>query len=648
MKLQVLLQRQLSILLMLSFISAPAYGKTSLEIFKEAQKKGDSLLVGDKNKQALQEYKRARNAAKNIRFSKKELVEALFKVATCQERLKQNNQALASYEEALMAAHQSRNVLEFDVKSIRKSIARVSVASGNPEVMERIFDKALSICVDSSLSSDKYRSSAEEDAISDMISIYKKYKMNDAIIRLSEKLLAHFSDHKFARTYMNPYAATIADAYYAKKNYSKALRHYKGLLTRLGPVYNGNKEVPSSEQVRARIIKLLALTGQSKKAKHYKEVEKTRAASPKFDYKAWNKLIREANAFNKEKKYDKALGCLRGQERLLSKNYDGITSAYINLYGRFADLYQKKNDSRKASEYFKKALDVVKEGRKVRLFSKNDGVDQFVLKKYEIFLMGENREEELKIVQSRIANYQEQRKKNRQPRPVFRKEEITGKVTLTLEPSTLSLLAGSKNNFKMKVTNARYYKPIWIIETADGTNVTKDRKYGLLYPGLTYTGKKSASGGYANRNKCKYYAPTTPPAENLFLHVQILRKSDDGVIASTRVPLKILEPEIVITPQPKKVKPGEKIRFTATAKNASPDLIFEWLADRNYMDSDDPVFKNGNATLTGTFQVPKSGMFPQAGVSARLRTRTSYKIVKEATVTFSLPSPRNIQKFGHH
>jgi len=219
----------------------------------------------------------------------------------------------------------------------------------------------------------------------------------------------------------------------------------------------------------------------------------------------------------------------------------------------------------------------------------------------------------------------------------FNEEQFSDPVTISFVDAK-PFLAGSANTVTVQVSNASFYKLIWAIETLDKKDVSHNQTFGRLRPGVDWRSKGSVAGSPADQNKCVYEAPLHAPTENCFLVGRIVRKKDNSVVSEERLPITILEPEIEVSPPQVKLRSGEQIKFTATARNVAPNLVFRWKPSMGEMSSQIPEEENGALTLSGTYRCDGSG---EPDLGAEVRTKYGDELVKEKRVQITPPEVRS-------
>lgn len=610
-----------------------AYGKTSEQIYDDAVKKGDEAFVQDKFSDATKAYSDAVSAAEKIGALKPLTIQ--FKLGSSYEGGKDWKNSLAAYEKGLLTSRKAGgHGSEFDIVLILNSIARVCAASGKVGAVEKVFETAFDMVLKNPVSgSFEGIATQATDFSVQIIDVYKKHKLNDAIIRHSERMLGLLNgDAPGQSNRIAKYNELIADSYMSLGKPKEAEKYYSKALAIIGEGQSfGNSEYfrrgtsSDSSVIREKLIGVLEKNGRSKEASNYKRIAQNWKNSP-FDSKKFSAMMNKAYKSNAKDSAEQ-LAALTESRAYLSKYFvDESSYDFVDIFRGLGLYYAQQSKPALAEENFLKAMAVVDRGvsRGAGWASRSLAiVPLFELKK---FYRDQKRDADLAKVEAQLAALNRPTK-----RPAFegfQKEEITGPVKISITPSNAFALAKSEIKFEIHVENAKNYRPVWTLKTNSGAIEERDHRFGSLSPGVKYSSRTSMQGFIKDLNECKYSAPGTQFPSPLMLEVQILKRSNDDVLASASCPIRFTEPELKIEPGSVTMKTGESTRFTVTAKNVTDAVVLEWSGRMD--DTDDPVYQGGNATLQGTFKLGEWD-YGTIDVKARVRSKWDYKVLKEVS-----------------
>lgn len=621
----------------------PSYGKNSQQIYEEAIKNGDEAFVYDKFADASRIYQSAAGAAEKLGMQKASMLQ--YKLGSSYEKAKDWKSALTAFEKALVFTVKSGSVQKNDVAVILNGIAHAAIAAGKPSEVERICNAALEAARNEHLGHLAPVNFLTSDLSIQMIELYKKNKLNDALIRHSEQMIALHRQNRFSDTgQLARYNEAIGDAYVSAGKSKEAEKYYRKVLILIGQDGTYSKDTftstnrTSSKVVRDKLIASYEKAGRIKDGAQSKNIaENWKKAG--FDNKKFYELYNKTYKSNSRTPAEQ-LAALKECSEYLSKYFeDDLQMHYTSLYCNYGAYYAQIGKPAQAEQYYKKALACSEAASTIGAQWASESNTAHILRQLASFYRTQKRDAEENSLNARADALNEQQKKRLSVSEAFNKEEISGPVQVSLTPSNVTASANSSAKFEIKVTNVKNYRPIWSLKTDFGKTVEdRDYRYGTLRPGLLYRTRTSTSGHYKDINTCEYTAPLAPLPGSLKLEVKILKRSNDDVLATASCPIRFAESELSIQPSRLSMKPGETSKFVVTAKNVTDGLILDWTSGME--DEDDPEFKNGNATLQGMYKL-RPGWYGDVKVTAVLKSKFNGKVVKEVSAIVQAPPDPN-------
>ena len=620
-------------------LAPPSHGKTSQQTYEEAIKKGDEAFVYDKFSDAAKIYQGAAQAAEKLSMQKASTLQ--YKLGSSYEKSKDWKSALAAFEKALVFTVKSRSVQKNDVALILNGIAHSAIASGKPAEVERICNAALEATKNEHLGSLAPVNFLTSDLSVQLIELYKKNKLNDALIKHSEQMIALHRTNRFSDTgQLARYNEAIGDAYFSKGKPKEAEKYFRKVLTLIGQDGRYSKDTfsstnrTSSKIVRDKLISVYEKTGQVKEAARSKKIAENWNKAP-FDNKKFYEIYNKTHK-SPSRQPAEQLAALKECGNYLANYFeDDLQLHNSELCCSYAAYYAQVGKPALAEEYYRKSLACSEKASNAgaQWATSQNGVP--TLMNLSFFYKSQKRDAEAKKLDAQIEQLQAQQKKRFGLGEAFQKEEVSGPVQVTIMPSNVTATANASAKFEIKVANVKNYRPIWSLKTDSGKVIEeKDRRYGSLRPGLLYRGRNSTSGHYKDINICEYVAPLAPLPGPVKLEVQIMKRSNDDVLATASCPIRFVESELSIQPSKLSMKTGESTKFVVTAKNVTDGLILDWTSGME--DEDDPEYKNGNATLQGSYKL-QPGWYGDVKVTAVLKSKFDGKVVKEVSAIVQAP-----------
>lgn len=615
------------------------YGKTSQQKYDEAIKSGDEAFVYDKFADAAKIYQSAATAAEKLSMQKAATLQ--FKLGSSYEGAKEWKSALPAFEKALLFTVKSGDISKNTVGTILNGIAHSAIASGKPSEVERICNSALEATKNEHLGGLAPVNFLTSDLSIQMIQLYKRNKLNDALIRHSEQMIALHKSNRFIDTgQLARYNEAIGDAYVSMGKPKEAEKYYRIVLTLIGQDGAYSKDTftatnrTSSKVVRDKLISVCEKSGKTKDAAQSRKIAENWKKAP-FDNKKFYEIFNKTHK-NPSRTPAEQLAALKECEKYLADYFeDDLQVHNSDILCSYGSYYAQMGKPVQAEEYYRKSLACSERASAAgaQWATSHEGLPTLMNLTY--FYKTQKRDSEAKKLDAQIEELKARQKRRFGAGEAFQKEEVSGPVQVSISPSNLIATANSSAKFEIKVTNAKNYRPIWTLKTDSGKTIEeKDRRYGNLRPGLLYRGRNSTSGHYTDINVCEYTAPLAPLPSAVKLEVQILKRSNDDVLATATCPIRFVESELSIQPSRLSMKTGESTKFVVTAKNVTDGLILDWTSGME--DEDDPEYKNGNATLQGFYKL-QPGWYGDVKVTAVLKSKFDGKVVKEVSAIVQAP-----------
>jgi tetratricopeptide (TPR) repeat protein len=634
------------ILLLVLAVSAAmpvSYGKTSQQIYDDAIKTGDDAFVYDRFADAAKIFQSAVPAAEKLGMQKAAILQ--FKLGSSYEGAKDWRNALGAFEKSLLFTAKSGDVSGNSVVTILNGIAHAAIASGKPLEVERICNSALEATKNAHSGRLAPVNFLTSDLSLQMIELYKKNNLNDALIRHSEQMIALHRTNRFSDTgQLARYNEAIGDAYVSSGKPKEAEKYYRVVLALIGQDGTYSKNTfsginrTSSKVVRHKLIAVYEKTGRFKEAANTKKIAENWKKAPfenKKFYELYNKTYKNPSRTPAEQ-----LAALKVSGNFLADYFeDELQMQHSDLFCSYGTYYGQIGKPALAEDYFRKALACSEKASSAGAPWASGQGSVPALMRLSHFYKTQKRMAEAKKLDAQIDELREKQKRRNSISEIFANEEVSGPVQVSISPSNAAATANSRVKFEIKVTNVKNYRPIWILKTDFGKAVEdRDHRFGRLRPGLLYRSRNSTSGHYKDINVCEYTAPLAALPGSLKLEVQILKRSNDDVLATVSCPIRFAESEVSIHPTRLSMKTGESMKFVVTAKNVTDDLVLAWTSGME--DENDPEFKNGNATLQGLYKL-RPGRYGDVKVTAVLRSKFDGKVVKEVSAIVQAPPDPN-------